>query len=105
MVPVAADVAQFLGRGDDDDLVTLAGAHLPIVTEMVKAYTRGVGFTAGEPSAALAAVIVSATARLSSNPDGTITVAVDDYSTRKTVFESFSLVEHVILDGYRRKAT
>lgn len=105
MMPVAADVAQFLGRGDDDDLVTLAGAHLPIVTEMVRAYTRGVGFTVGQPNDAVAAVIVSATARLSSNPDGTVTVAVDDYTTRKTVFEGFSIAERVILDGLRRKAT
>lgn len=100
----ATDVAAFLGRGDDTELVALAGAHLPIVTEMVKAYTRGVGFTDGIPNDAIAAAILSATARLSSNPDGTITIAVDDFQTRKTVFEGFSIAERIILDGYRRKA-
>ncbi|MGV8881653.1 MAG: hypothetical protein ACOH19_05830 [Rhodoglobus sp.] len=98
------DVADFLGRGDDSELVTLAGGHLVIVSEMVKAYTRGLGFTADEPNPAIAAVIVSATARLSANPDGTVTVSIDDYQTRKTVFEGFSIAERVILDGYRRKA-
>ncbi|TFD22140.1 hypothetical protein [Cryobacterium sp. TMS1-13-1] len=100
------DVAEYLGRGDDFELATLAGRHVVVVTEMVKAYTRGKGFdVANEPNTALAAVIVSATARLSNNPDGTITISVDDYQTRKTVFEGFSLAEHVILNAYRRKAT
>lgn len=104
MFVIAQDVASFLGRGDDTEFVTLAGTHLPVVTEMVKGYTRGLGFTADEPNAAIAAVIVSATARLSANPDGTITVSIDDYQTRKTVFEGFSIAERVILDNYRRKA-
>ena len=100
------DVAEYLGRGDDFDLVTLAGRHVVVVTEMVTAYTRGKGFdVSNQPNTALAAVIVSATARLSNNPDGTITVSVDDFQTRKTVFEGFSLAEHIILNGYRRKAT
>jgi len=100
-----AAVADYLGRGDDAELVALAGAHVEIVTEWVKSYTRGVGFsTFGEPAAAVAAVIVAATARLSNNPDGIITLTVDDYSVRNTVFEGFSLIERAILDGYRRKA-
>ena len=100
------DVAEYLGRGDEFDLATLAGRHVVVVSEMVRAYTRGKGFDVNsEPNTALAAVIVSATARLSNNPDGTITISVDDYQTRKTVFEGFSLAEHVILNAYRRKAT
>jgi hypothetical protein len=101
----AADVAGYLGRGDETDLVALAGAHLPIVTEWVRAYTRGVGFDeVGDPEGPVAAVITAATARLTNNPDGTITVSVDDYQTRKTVFEGFNLIERAVLDGYRRKA-
>ena len=100
------DVAEYLGRGDDVGLATLAGRHVVVVSEMVKAYTRGKGFDLGlNPNAALAAAIISATARLSSNPDGTITVSVDDYQTRKTVFEGFNIAEHTILNGYRRKAS
>lgn len=102
---LAADVADYLGRGDESDLVALAGVHLPIVSAWVKSYTRGVGFDVfDEPDDAVAAVITAATARLTNNPDGTVTVSVDDYQTRKTVFEGFNLIERAILDGYRRKA-
>ena len=53
-----AAVAEYLGRGDEADLVALAGAHVPIVTEWVKAYTRGVGFYVdGQPADPVAAVI------------------------------------------------
>lgn len=103
--PTATQVAEYLGRGDDPNIVALAGVHLPVVTEWVRAYTRGVGFDiAGMPDGPVAAVITAATARLTSNPDGTITVSIDDYQTRKTVFEGFNLIERAVLDGYRRKA-
>ncbi|MBG6237388.1 hypothetical protein IWX78_000331 [Mycetocola sp. CAN_C7] len=102
--PTATDVANYLDRGDDFELVTLAGVHLPLITQLVKAYTRGNGFTADVPDDIVRAVIISATARLTQNPDGTITVNIDDFQTRKTVFEGFSLIERVVLDGYRRKA-
>lgn len=106
MIDVDAEaVADYLGRGDETDLVALAGVHLPIVTEWVKSYTRGIGFDELDtPADPIAAVIIAATARLTNNPDGEITVTVDDYSTRKTVFEGFSLIEGLVLDDYRRKA-
>lgn len=102
--PTATDVAKFLGQGDDTSLVALAGEHLPIITAWVKSYTRGVGFTANVPDDAIAAVIVAATARLTQNPEGHITLSIDDYSARMTVFEGFTLVERMVLDGFRRKA-
>ena len=47
-------IAEFLGRGDDTELATLAGHHLPVVTAFVRAYTRGNGFyVLDEPEAAL----------------------------------------------------
>ncbi|QZY52722.1 hypothetical protein [Leucobacter tenebrionis] len=102
--PAAADVAAFLGQAGDSAVVSLAGQHLPIITAWVKSYTRGVGFTYDVPDDPISAVIVAATARLTQNPEGKITVALDDYSVRMTVFEGFSLVERMVLDGYRRKA-
>ena len=102
--PTAADVARFLGQGGDTSLVALAGEHLPIITAWVSTYTRGVGFDQqGDPNDAVAAVIVAATARLTQNPEGKITVAIDDYSARMTVFEGFSIIERMVLDGFRRK--
>jgi hypothetical protein len=96
------DVAQFLGD-TTVDTVELADRHLPLVLEMVRTYTRGRGFTGGEPTPAVRAVVISATARLTANPDSIITLAVDDYSVRRTVFEGFSLIEKMTLDGFRRK--
>ena len=46
----AADVAAFLGQGDDTEVVALAEAHLPVVTTFVKAYVRGNGFTDAGPN-------------------------------------------------------
>ena len=99
-----AAVAEYLGRGDEPETVALAGVHAQLVTEWVRTYTRGVGFyPEGIPEDPIAAVIISATARLTQNPDSTITVTVDDYSARKTVFEGFTLIERAVLDAYRRK--
>lgn len=45
-MPTAEDMAAFLGRPGDAATVTRATSHLPVVTAMVKAHTRGRGFTA-----------------------------------------------------------
>lgn len=100
----ALDVAKFLGRGDDSALVALAGEHLPLVTEMAKTHTRGVGFDAGVPNDAIAAVITSATARLVNNPELLQSEQIGDYSARYTVFQGWSILERAVLDAYRRKA-
>lgn len=101
----AAAVAKFLGRGDDTSLVALAGEHLPIITAWVNSYTRGVGFEYGVPDdPAIEAVIIAATARLAQNPAGEVTVSIDDYNVRKTVFDGFTMLERLVLDGFRRKA-
>lgn len=102
--PTAETVAKFLGRAGDFDVISLAEQHLPLVTEMVRTVTRGVGFTGDSPNQALATVIVSATARLTNNPEGNVTFSIDDYQTRNTVFEGFSLIERQILNTYRRTA-
>ncbi|MFC5337523.1 hypothetical protein [Leucobacter denitrificans] len=100
----AADVAKFLGRGGDTSLVALAGDHLPLVTEMARMHTRGVGFDDGEPNDAIAAVIVSATARLTNNPELLQSEQIGDYSARYTTFQGWSILERAVLDAHRRKA-
>jgi hypothetical protein len=100
--PVALDVAKFLGD-THGDTVDLAEQHLPLVSEMVRTHTRGRGFVGDVPNAAIRAVIISATARLTANPDSVISLTVDDYSVRRTVFEGFSLIERQVLDSFRRK--
>lgn len=102
--PTAQDVAAFLGRGDDTQLVALAGSHLPIVTSMVRRFTRGKGFTGGTPDEDLAAVIVSSTARLASNPAGTEYQASGPFQIRPGVFNGWTLPELAILHSYRARA-
>lgn len=100
----AQDVAVFLGRGDDTQVVALAGEHLPLVTEMARTYTRGVGFKGDVPNDAIAAVITSATARLTNNPELLQTEQIGDYTARYTTFQGWSLIERQVLDAHRRRA-
>ena len=104
--PTAADVAAYLGRGDDTQLVALAGVHLPLVTEWARTHTRGVGFDefTDDPADPIAAVIVSATARLSANPELLQSETIGDYNARYTAFQGWSILERAVLDAYRRKA-
>ncbi|CAG7845776.1 hypothetical protein USB125703_02051 [Pseudoclavibacter triregionum] len=97
-------VAQFLGRGDDPETVALAGAHLPIVTAFVYAYTRGRGFFNGmEPAPDVAAVIVTATARLVTNPEQVKRVQVADVDETPATLNGFTLPELAVLHLYRRR--
>lgn len=100
-MPTAQEVADFLGRGDDEATVAAAGETLPIITAMASAYTRGKGFSDGQPNAEIDAVITVATARLMANPDQL------DYSVggvRMAGFRGWSLAELFVLNRYRRRA-
>lgn len=101
--PTGLEVAGFLGRGDDLDLVSLAFEHLPLVTTFARAYTRGKGFDAtGEPNAELAAVIVTATARLVTNPTADRREQLGEYG--RTPHEAgWSLPELDVLHRYRKR--
>lgn len=100
--PTAQQVAEALSQGDDAQTVALAGAYLPIVTALVREYTRGRGF---DPiTEGIAAVIITATARFVQNPELEITSSIDDYTVRKTVFEGLSLFEQIVLNNYRRRS-
>ncbi len=102
--PDGQDVADFLGMGDDDTLVALAGQHAGIVLAMARSYTRGVGFDTDDDGLAgdLAAVITTATARLLANPEQTRygVGSAQVYSG----FTGWSLPELFVLNGYRRRA-
>lgn len=98
------DVAKFLGRGDDTELIALAQEHLPIVTAFIEAYTRGRGFDElGEPANPLRAVIITATARLVPNPEQMKRYSSGDYSENPAILDGFTLPELAILHRYRRR--
>ncbi|MEL4358393.1 MULTISPECIES: hypothetical protein [unclassified Luteococcus] len=103
MMPTAADVAAFLGRGDDPETVALAGQVLPIVTAMARAYTRDRGFVGPEPTEDVAAVLVTATARLMANPEQIRkTETVGPFSHQvDTGFTGWTLAELFVLNRYR----
>lgn len=101
MAVTGAEVAGFLGQGDDTTLVALAGQHVGIVTAMARSYTRGNGFTGTEPAADVAAVIVTATARLLSNPEQ-LDQTVGSVAVRGA-FTGWTLAELFVLNAYRRR--
>lgn len=102
----AADVAAFLSQGDNPELVALAGQVVPIVREMARSYTRGLGFSQENPaqcSEGLAAVITTASARMISNPlQNQQTVGG---VTEGAGFVGWSLAELFVLNGYRKRAS
>ena len=95
-------VADFLGQGNDSGLVTLAGSHANVVTQMARAYTRDGGFADGVPNAEIAAVIVAAAARLVANPEQ-IPTTVGTLSVRGG-FSGWTLAERLTLNRYRKQA-
>lgn len=95
-------VADFLGGGNDHRLVSLAENHAEVLTQMVLAYTRGAGFSNGEPNDQIAAVIVAATARMLANPQQ-IASDVGGVSTRGG-FQGFNLAERMTLNRFRKLA-
>lgn len=103
-MPTPDDVAAFLGRTGDAATEDRAAAQIPVVAAMVEAYVRGNGFTDGDPSADLGAVIVSATSRLVANPEHTVEQSAGPFSIRHGVFNGWTLPELAILHRYRKRA-
>ena len=97
-----ADVAALMGQPDNPDLVAVIDQALETIYQLVSAYTRGNGFTGGVPNPELRAVIRTATARLTANPEqvastvGGVTVAGG--------FNGWSLAELAVLNRYRKRA-
>lgn len=104
MYPIGQQVAEYLGRGDEPALVALAGQHLPMVRAAVFAYTRGKGFTTGEPDDALEAVIISSCARSCTNPQQDKQHTVGPFSVTPGMFSGWTLPELSILHAYRKRA-
>jgi len=96
-------VAAFLGRPEDANLAAVAAAHLPHLTNLARAYTRGNGFdVTGEPNAEIESVVMLGAARLAVNPAQLTSEDADGYSARGG-FSGWTLAERLVLDNYRRK--
>lgn len=99
-------VAEFVGRGDDQAFIALADEHVQIITAMVRGYTRDRGFISGVPANDLEAVIVTATARLMANPEQLPKdLNAGPFSQRTYAgFNGWSLAETFILNRYRQRS-
>ena len=98
---LAPRVAALVGAQGDEDVIELATAQLPLVSEYVRGYTRGRGFTDGAPAGPLQAVIVSATARLATNPEQVAVYTMGDYSERPAQLAGWTLAEIGVLHRFR----
>lgn len=111
---LAGKVAKYLDD-DSDETRALAATHVPIVMAYVYGYTKGKGFTlvepdpeSGEPAEPelvpkmdLQHVIISATGRLTPNPEQISYYQAGDYSERPAVLAGWTLLERAILNQYR----
>lgn len=100
----ADQVAAFLGKPEDAATLATAEQAIPVVTTMVKAYVRGgPDWVANDE---LDAVIVTAAARIVSNPSGLsqdITAGPFTQSLRGA-FQGWTLAELFVLNRYRKRA-
>lgn len=99
---LAPRVAAFVGAAGDVDVISTAEAQIPVVTEYVRGYTRGRGFNEESPAGPLRVVIVSAVARLATNPEQVSVFTTGDYSERPAQLAGWTLTEIGVLRRYRR---
>lgn len=77
---------------------------LKTVAQFVQSATRGEGFTPeGNPSSDLAAVIVTAAARLLTNPTQIARKEIAGISLLYQPFDGFTLAERMVLHRYRKR--
>lgn len=105
--PTVADVVGLLGKTGDPAATAIAEQAVPLVTAMVRGWTRDRGFDAdGVPTADVAAVIVGAAARLVANPsqlEGEQVMGPFRLDQRSG-FDGFTTHEQVVLNRYRVRA-
>lgn len=104
MIVLPADVLAFLGQPTEGADTAALVSHINAATLMVKAYTRGGGFTNGEPSDDVAAVIVSCASRMHGNPTNDRQQSMGPFQTSPGVFNGWTLPETAVLHQYRKRA-
>ena len=99
------DIAKLIGHPDNTQLVALADEAVEVVTEYVRAYTRDEGFDDDYPTAPIAAVIKSATVRMTVNPQYLKRQSAGSQSVTPSILDGFTLPELAVLNRYRKRAT
>jgi hypothetical protein len=108
-IPGGAEVLVFLGWPVEAHLVAQADVHAAQSATLARSYTRRRGFAMDEDSNPtveqdIAAVIVSSAARSLSNPSAAKNIEAGNFNEAPGSFYGWSLVELVILQGWRRMA-
>ncbi|WP_308193926.1 hypothetical protein [Mycolicibacterium neoaurum] len=101
---LTAELADFIGAEVNEDQ---AGAVVRLITALARSYTRGGGFdVAGDPAPDIAAVIVTASARLLRDPSQMIDteVAGPFRVSYRSGFDGWSVAELAALNRYRKRA-
>ena len=101
--PTEDDVAALLNTTPNADQVDAA---LHVVSALAKSYTRGAGWDdAGEPADDLAAVILTATIRLLTNPTQIQSESMGPFAVQYgNNFQGWSTAELATLNRYRVRA-
>lgn len=99
---LAPAVAAFVAKPAHARTVSTAEAALPVVIEFVRGYTRGREWVGYVPPYPLRSVIVSAAARLVTNPRQVRQYGIADYSETPAVLNGYTLAELGVLRRYRR---
>ncbi|WP_099025628.1 hypothetical protein [Mycolicibacterium palauense] len=101
--PTAAQLAEFMGREVNE---SQASAVLDVVTALAASYTRGLGFTGGEPNADVRCVILSASARLLTDTTQiTADRSMGPFSVSyRAGFDGWTTAELYVLNRYRQRA-
>ena len=78
---------------------------ISIVAQHAHAYTRGNGFDAetGNPNDHIAAVILTATARLLANPSQVASKSIGGLGMNYRPFQGFTVGEQLVLNRYRQR--
>jgi hypothetical protein len=102
--PTYSNLGALLGRAISPEQGEVV---LQVVSAMAKAHTRGgIGWTGDVPNAEIAAVILTASARLIVNATGLLFDETEGPSSisYRSAFTGWTLVERMTLDRYRVKA-
>lgn len=101
--PTVGDLSAFTGQTVSADQ---ASAVIDVVTALASAYTRGQGFTEGEPGPDVRAVILSASARLIADTSQIMSEeAMGPFSVSyRAGFDGWSVAELAVLNRYRARA-
>lgn len=104
MLPTGSDVAAFLGRTQDAGFIAQADRAAAASYEFAKAFCRGRGFEDDEDVPDdLRQVIVTAAARIASNPNMLAAEQAESYASTGRFDGGWAPVELMVLTRYRRR--